>query len=333
MNLQSSKAAMDPLSELIALLKPRTYMSAAMDLGGEWSLQFCAYGMVKCYAMLSGSTWLVVDGEPAPILITAGDCFLLPSGRTFRIASDPALEPVDGLTILQVPVVDGVRTLQGGGKCFGLGAHFALSSDAGMLLGLLPPVVHLASQTDREAMRWALERMRMELREPKPGGALIARQLIDLLLVQALRLHMTNAPGDAVGWLFALSDKPLAQAIEAIHRAPGEPWTVSRLAERANMSRSAFAARFRIKAGLAPMEYLTRWRMLLAGDRLAHSSDSIAQIATQLGYDSVSSFSAAFKRVMGSAPRQFGAAARLGPPSDAPPGPEPVFELELQTAP
>jgi AraC-like DNA-binding protein len=49
------------------------------------------------------------------------------------------------------------------------------------------------------------------------------------------------------------------------------------------------------------MDYLTRRRMLLAEDRLAHSSDSIAAIALSLGYESES----AFTRVMGCSPRHY----------------------------
>jgi len=54
-----------------------------------------------------------------------------------------------------------------------------------------------------------------------------------------------------------------------------------------------------------PMD-VTRWRMLLAGDRLAHGDESVSAIALSLGYESESAFSTAFKRVMGAAPRRYG---------------------------
>ena len=53
------------------------------------------------------------------------------------------------------------------------------------------------------------------------------------------------------------------------------------------------------------MEYLTRWRMLVAGDRLKNSDDSISVIALSLGYESESAFGKAFRRVMGCSPRQY----------------------------
>jgi AraC-like DNA-binding protein len=77
------------------------------------------------------------------------------------------------------------------------------------------------------------------------------------------------------------------------------------LAKRTGMARSTFALKFKATVGASPMEYLTRWRMLLAGDRLANSRDPISVIALSLGYESESAFSTAFKRVMGCSPRQY----------------------------
>jgi AraC-like DNA-binding protein len=71
------------------------------------------------------------------------------------------------------------------------------------------------------------------------------------------------------------------------------------------MSRSTFALRFKETVGASSMEYLTRWRMLLAGDRLANTRDSISEIARSLGYESASAFTKAFKKIMGSSPRQY----------------------------
>ena len=71
------------------------------------------------------------------------------------------------------------------------------------------------------------------------------------------------------------------------------------------MSRSTFALKFKETVGASPMEYQTRWRMLLAGDRLANSSDPVSVIALSLGDESESAFSKAFERVMGCSPRQY----------------------------
>src|SRR6185437_12050208 len=142
--------------------------------------------------------------------------------------------------------------------------------EADVLLGMLPPIVCVHKEADKEVLRWCLDRMRQELREPQPGGFLVAQQLATMLLVQALRLHLAEGPASGVGWLFALADKRLAAAINAMHAEPERRWTVQALAEQAGMSRTTFAVKFKETVGNAPMDYLTRWRMLRAGDRLAH---------------------------------------------------------------
>jgi AraC-like DNA-binding protein len=102
-----------------------------------------------------------------------------------------------------------------------------------------------------------------------------------------------------------LADKQMSAAINAMHADPAHRWTLQELAERAGMSRSTFAQKFKETVGASPMEYLTRWRMLLAGDKLMNSNEPVSVIALSLGYESESAFSTAFKRVMGCSPRQY----------------------------
>jgi len=96
------------------------------------------------------------------------------------------------------------------------------------------------------------------------------------------------------------------------HLAAIWPWTLQELAERVGMSRSSFAQKFKQTVSATPIDYLTRWRMLLAGDRLANSNDPISTISLSLGYESESAFSTAFKRVMGCSPRQYSRPEPLG---------------------
>ncbi|WP_020176743.1 AraC family transcriptional regulator [Methyloferula stellata] len=298
---------MDPLSDVLSLLKLRSYVSGGFDVGGQWSVQFPEHDGIKCYAVVSGQCWLSVEGVPDALRVKTGDCFLLPSGRPFRLASDMALTPIDACTLYPTVRAGSIMSYNGGGDCFMVGGHFALTGPhAGILLGVLPPIAHIRKESDKAALRWSLERMRQELREPRPGGFLIAQHLAHMMLVQALRLHLAEGPKGGVGWLFALADKQMAAAINAMHGEPAYRWTLQELAERAGMSRSTFALKFKETVGASPMDYLTRWRMLLAGDRLANSSDPISTIALSLGYESESAFSTAFKRVMGCSPRQYG---------------------------
>ena len=307
---------MDPLSDILSLLKPRSYISAGFDAGGQWSVQFAIQNaLIKCYAVISGECWLSVESVAEPVRLKAGDCFVLPSGRPFRLASDLALPPVDAGTIFPPAREGGVVTLNGGGDFYIVGSRFAVSGDhSAMLLRMLPPIVHIIKESDQAALRWSVERMMQELRERQPGGFLIAQHLAHMMLVQALRLHLAEGLTSGVGWFFALADQQMSAALSAIHDDPAHRWTLPELAQRAAMSRSTFALKFKECVGETPMEYLTRWRMLLAADRLANSSDPISSIALSLGYESESAFSTAFKRVMSHAPRQYAQAHAASSP-------------------
>jgi AraC-like DNA-binding protein len=297
---------MDPLSGVLSLLKPRNTMCGGFDVGGEWSFQFPKHEGIKCYAVASGQCWLSVENVPEAVHLKAGDCFLLPLGRPFRLASDLALEPVDFRSLYPIPLNGRIASWNGGGDVSGVGGYFGLEGNhAGILLGMLPPIVHIRKEADKLALRWSIERMMAELREPQPGSFLILEHLAQMMLVQALRAHLADGLSGSVGWLFALADPQMSLAIQSMHDDPGHPWTLQDLSERVGMSRSGFAQKFKETVGATPIDYLTRWRMLLAGDRLTNSSDPISVISQSLGYESESAFSTAFKRVMGCSPRQY----------------------------
>src|ERR1700681_1340232 len=100
---------MDRLSDVLGLRKPRTYVSAGFDAGGDWSIQFPDQNrLIKCYAVISGACWLSVDGVPESVRLKAADCFVLPSGRAFRLASDLSLSSVDAGTIFPPARAGGV---------------------------------------------------------------------------------------------------------------------------------------------------------------------------------------------------------------------------------
>ena len=90
-----------------------------------------------------------------------------------------------------------------------------------------------------------------------------------------------------------------------MHADPAHRWTLEEIATRAALSRTLFAQGFRAKVGETPFSDLTRWRMMLASNRLAGTRDSLAQTARSLGYASENAFNTAFKRVMGCSPRRY----------------------------
>lgn len=294
---------MDPLSDLLSLLKPQSYAAGGVALRQNMAIQWPEHAGIKCYAVVSGECWLRVEGVADQVLLTSGDCYLLPPGPAFVLATDAQAEPVDFAILRAAGELGKMEDRQAG--CFLVGGHFVLSGHhADLLLNALQPIVHIRKEADKAAMRWSLQRMAEEARDPQPGGALITQQLAYMMLIQALRLHLADRASDGVGWLFALADKQMNAALTCIHNQPGYPWTVQTLAAQIGMSRSAFALRFRQTVGSTPIDYLTRWRMLLASERLKNAGEGIPRIAASLGYESESAFGKAFKRVMGCSPGQ-----------------------------
>ncbi|WP_285904717.1 AraC family transcriptional regulator [Paractinoplanes hotanensis] len=312
---------MDPLSEVLAMLKPRSYITAGFDAGGDWALELDDLtGRIKCYAVVKGSCWLTIDGT-APAPVPEGACFVLPTGRTAVIGSAAGVEPVRSSVVLDPDRSGKVVTYNGGGDVYLVGSRFeAGSPHVELLMHNLPPLMVVTTSDDRARLRWSIELMMEEFREPRPGSALIAQHLAHMMLIQALRLYLAAPGRDDVGWFAALADPQVHAALAAMHADPAHSWTVRELATTAGMSRTTFAERFRARAGETPIAYLARWRMMLAAERLQQGNDTIARIAGSLGYESEHAFNTAFKRIMGMPPRRYaGSVSQNGPADNAPP--------------
>jgi AraC-like DNA-binding protein len=295
----------DPLSDFLSLLKPRSIACGAID-AGDVCIVFPAHHGIKCHAVIAGEAWLAVDGQAAPLRLAAGDFLILPHGVSYSLASDLSLAPVDYRTVLAGRLPGQLLTYNGGGRATLISVAFTVDSrNSEMLLGGLPPVVHLRGNTSSLSLDQSLRQMMEELRHPQPGSRLIVEQLTKTVLAQALRASLAHDEPHHAGWLFALADKRIGTAIAAMHADPSHGWTVQDLAQRAGMGRTSFSNRFKGSVGFPPMDYLTRLRMLLAGDRLSTSRDAVSVVAEAAGYESESAFSHAFKRHMGCSPRRY----------------------------
>ncbi len=303
---RSSSIGIDPLSDVLSLLKPHAYKAVGLDAGEDWSLRLHRTDGFLCLAVASGSCWLVVDDVVEPVRLKAGDIAVLPKAPSFRVASDPAVPYVDFASAITGSLEGTCITWQGGGACLLLSAFFTFTNEHSSLLSdVLPPVLHLENSEESSGLQAYVERLMSTIRDPQPGNILMGEYLAQMLLLEVLQLQITRRQVCPTGWLSALANRQTSAAITAMHERPGHRWTVQELAKRAGMSRSAFAEKFKQQTGVAVMEYLVRWRMMLAADRLVHSTEAVTRIALALGYKSESAFSFAFKREMGCSPRQY----------------------------
>ena len=309
---------MDPLSDVLSLLQPRSQFYAGFDAAGDWSFDFPPHEGIKFTAVVRGTCWGMADGLPEPIRFEAGDCYLLNSGRRFTLCSNPALPPQDPTQILDAAYGEGIATYNGGGEVFLISGRFAFAGNhAAVLFDALPPIINIPKASSQaDVLRWSLDQWARELSNPQPGGMLMLTHLAHMMLVQVLRLFLNTSSELPKGWFLALTDRQISPAIGAIHAEPARHWTLEELARVAGISRTVFAQRFKALVGSTAMDYLARWRMLMAADRLRTGSENVATIAFSLGYESESSFSTAFKRIMSCSPTQYRRRSSASPATD-----------------
>ncbi|WP_350260289.1 AraC family transcriptional regulator [Stenotrophomonas riyadhensis] len=304
---ERTEMSADPLSDVLSLLQPSSQFFAGFDAAGDWAFDFPAHEGIKFTAVMGGGCWGRVEGENAPFHFEAGDCFLLNSRCRFVLASDPEVAIASGEPIIEAAARQGVVTHNGGGETFLISGRFAFPGrHAAVLFDALPPLIHVPRASGQAGvLRWALDQWANELHAPQPGAGLMSTHLAHLMLVQVLRLHLATPGRVPKGWFLALTDSHISLALGAMHAAPAQSWTLESLARIAGVSRTVFAQRFKALVGHTAMDYLSRWRMLLAADRLSHGADAVSSIAFAVGYESESAFSTAFKRIMGQAPAQY----------------------------
>jgi AraC-like DNA-binding protein len=298
---------MDPLSDIIALLRPSAAVSKPISGRGRWAVHYDAYDAPGFTIVLSGEAWLTFDGRE-PLRLAEGDFLLLPTTPAFSLASEPHIpgKPV-------MPRNEAVRhgDFDGPPDFKALGGSFAIERvNAPLLLSLLPERIHIPASEGRSTRFGRLtDLLAEECDTDYPGKELIIQRLLEALLVEALRWRSLGNEAVPTGLLSGMQDPSIARALQAIHADVRASWTVAKLASIAGMSRSAFSARFGDVLGCAPIEYLVRWRMAVAKDALARGNKTLDRIAEEIGYESASAFSTAFRKRLGYPPGKFARAA------------------------
>jgi AraC-like DNA-binding protein len=176
------------------------------------------------------------------------------------------------------------------------------------LIAVLPPLIHVKASEQRGTawLRLTVKNVVEELKTARAGSEAVATRLGDFLFMEAVRAYLyENMDSAETGWLAALRDKQMGQVLAILHGRVGEQWTVSSLARRVALSRSAFAARFTELVGEPPLRYLTRLRLHAGSVRLRSSDAKISVIAAAAGYKSAAAFTKAFKRELGVTPGEW----------------------------
>ena len=296
----------DPLSEIIALLQPRSVFSKPISGAGRWGVRYSDFGQPNFCAVLEGRCRLAVDGQRA-LTLEAGDFILLPATPGFTMSGFESVRParIDP-KVTPAPTGEVRHGTRGGRPDVRLfGGYFTFDSpDAALLVSLLPALVHVRG-VDRLSVLVRL--VGDESNAQRSGRDLVLKRLVEVLLIEALR--STSGDDTSPGLLKGLADARLAPAIRHMHGQLSRSWTVAQLARTAALSRSTFFERFTRTVGLPPMEYLLAWRMTVARDLLRRHDVGIAEVAERVGYGSASTFSTAFSRHVGQPPGRYARAS------------------------
>lgn len=262
------------------------------------------------HVVLRGKCWLEVPGlEPSQL--GPGDVVFLPRGSPHALMDRPGAvsinddidAPNDG-SIEQISSTV-VKNASSADVVMLCGAYLIDRSFHHPLLSEMPAMLHFRAETDAQwQLRSTIDLLDAEIDRGQSGADSAVCALLDLMFLYIIRSWLAEECPDrkAAGWSAALKDQRISAALSGIHREPEKPWTVGSLARAAGLSRAAFSRRFSGLIGQSPAAYVTLWRMLVASRLMQDTDQSLAAIASQVGYSSEYGFAHAFKRLHGISP-------------------------------
>ena len=317
---------MDALSEVLRVVKLESAFFYNAEFSAPWSFrspESCKYapyiheagGHVIVYHLLTDGR-AHAQLEDKRLALSAGDVVIIPHGDAHCIESGPAPHIVDGEEALPQIFSEGPKLsrMGGGGEItrFVCGYMVCEPRLSQVIMAGLPPVFKVNIREDKSG-QWLENSIRYSIGEAGAnhvGSQAILAKLSEALFAETLRRYVIQLPERQTGWLAAARDPEVGRALQLMHQRPAAPWTIAKLAHEVGISRSVLAERFREYLGEPPVAYLTRWRLQLAAQMLNSTSYSVAQIASEVGYDSEQAFNRAFKRNFGEPPARYRKAAK-----------------------
>jgi AraC-like DNA-binding protein len=262
--------------------------------------------IIAYHYISAGKVLVEIDGQP-PVTVEGGELVVLPRNDTHRIGSALDVRPVSTLDLIQ-PAADGglARIVYGGGgeRTHMLCGFLGNDSLNDPLLRILPSMLKV-DVAEGASASWIESSLKFAARELAGGvvkSPAVLAKLTELLFIEAVRRYLTSLPPEQSGWRAGVCDPIVGRALGLLHSRMNQRWTAEDLAREVGLSRSALAERFTRLMGEPPIRYLAQQRLQAAAQRLKDSSDTIARIAFQVGYESEAAFTRAFKRAFGAPP-------------------------------
>src|SRR5215469_413149 len=298
----------DVLADVIGSIHLQSTLYCRAKMGAPWGFRVSRREVATFHLVTAGTCWLTVEGIDKPVPLTEGHLVILPHGHAHTMTDHPEtpVTRLEDLISMQPKGKDGTFSSGGRGAgttlvCGGLQLEDHMTNP---LFAILPAYIHIRSQ-NRQAIPWLraiVELVKSEARANRLEAETVIARLSEILFIKAVRAYISTIGDGNAGWLGALKDPQIGQALALVQHRPGESWTVESLASHVSLSRSAFSAKFKQLVGEAPMQYITRVRLTKAAALLRTQPATLVEVALSVGYDSEVAFSKAFKRYFGIAP-------------------------------
>jgi AraC-like DNA-binding protein len=263
------------------------------------------------YHLVTEGEAVVQFGGGEPFVVSAGEVLIIPHGDAHTVSKGSPAEMIDtsgSMRDFLTGTLTKLRVGADGGLTRFICGYFGCERHADrMFLAGLPIMIKIDIRRD-ESGAWidhSIRHLVSSASANRPGHSVLLAKASEALFVEALRRYMEQLPPEQLGWLAAARDPIVGTALSLLHREPFRDWTLEGLAAEAGTSRTVLTERFARYLGDPPLTYLARWRLLLASRLLGTTRKTIQQIATEVGYDSESSFNRAFKREFGHPPARY----------------------------
>jgi AraC-like DNA-binding protein len=301
---------MDALSEVLRVINLDSTIFFNAELSEPWCLAVRKSHVIIHHLLADGRAYVRL-GAGERVTLTAGDLITLPHGDAHMLGSGASTTPIDvpaGVPDLLAHGLELVRIGGGGAPCRFICGYLAYDPHLSKaILSGLPPLIKVNVRTDPSG-HWLENSLKFSVTQAanrEPGAGATLAKLSEAVFAETLRRYVRDQPDTQTGWLAATRDANVGKALTCLHQRYAHPWTLSDLAKEVGVSRTVLSERFRHFLGEPPMSYLTRWRLRLGARALRITSHSVAQIASEAGYESEAAFNRAFKREYGLPPARY----------------------------
>lgn len=120
--------------------------------------------------------------------------------------------------------------------------------------------------------------------------------------IVAAYLSATLAPIEVVG---GLPPRRLQRVFSHIRENIARDLSVTELAQVVGMSQYYFSKLFKMSTGTTPHQYVMRQRVERAQELLRETQTPLAEIATQVGFETQSHFTSVFRKLVGATPKHY----------------------------